>query len=92
LRTLGRIAAALDHVIIKEDENGRGRPAGEIARLIREGLLAGGRAAEDIEIVLDERDAVLRALEILEDGDLALVLANDVSGVLDLLAQRGATA
>lgn len=92
LRTLGRIAARLDYVIIKEDENGRGRPPGEIAGLIREGLVAGGLAPDRTEQVLDERDAVCRALAVLDDGDLALVLANDVRGVLDLLGTMGATA
>ena len=92
LRTLGRLASRLDHVIIKEDENGRGRPPGAIAALIREGLLEGGLAPDRIEEVLDEYDAVRRALVLLEDGDLALVLANDVRGVLDLLGAQGAVA
>jgi cyanophycin synthetase len=90
LRTLGRLAARLDRVILKEDENGRGRRPGEIAGLIREGLVEGGLAPDRIEEVLDEYDAVRRALALLEDGDLALVLANDVRGVLDLLGAEGA--
>lgn len=92
LRTLGRLAARLDYVILKEDEDGRGRPRGQIAALIREGLQEGGLGADAIEEVLEESDAVRRSLEVLDDGDLALVLANDVRGVLDLLAANGATA
>ena len=92
LRALGRLAAAgLDHVIVKEDEDRRGRPPGEIARLVREGLVEGGLAAGAIEEVPNETDAVRRALALLEDGDLALVLVDDVRGVLNFLAGHGAT-
>ena len=92
LRTLGRLTASLDYVIVKEDENGRGRPRGEIARLIREGLLDGGLAPNAIEEVLDEPDAVRRAVALLEDDDIALLLVNDVRGMLALLGTLEFTA
>ncbi len=90
LRTLGRLMAPLDHVIIKEDVDRRGRRPGEIAALIREGLLEGGLDPAHLEEVLDERAAVQRAVDILDDGDLALVAAVDVRTVLDLLGALGA--
>jgi cyanophycin synthetase len=90
LRTLGRLSARLDHVVIKEDDNGRGRAKGEIAALIREGLQEGGLADHDMEEVLDEFEAVEHAVDKLQEGDLAIVLVNDVQGVLKLLRTRGA--
>ena len=92
LRTLGRLASKLDHVVIKEDEKGRGRPEGEIAGLIREGLIEGGMHAGSIELVFDEFEAVGHIVDRLDDGDLAIVLVNDVQGVLELLRARGARA
>jgi cyanophycin synthetase len=93
LRTLGRLAARMDHVILKEDGNRRGRAPGEIAGLLRAGLAEGGLAdAGAVEEVFDEGEAVRRAVALLEDGDLALVLATDVRAVLDQLGAMGATA
>jgi cyanophycin synthetase len=82
LREVGRLAAALDHVIVKEDYDLRGRAVGEIAALIVEGLRAGGLADDRIEVVPGEREAVDRALALLGDGELAIVLADKVRDVL----------
>ncbi len=83
LRDLGRAAAGLDTVLVKEHEHyRRGRAAGEIARLIGEGLEAGGLAPERREVVMREPDAVARALELMEEGDVVLVLADDAAAVL----------
>ena len=82
IRTAARMAAGLDYFIIKEDEDTRGRSAGEIARLIIEGLREGGVREDRIEIVPEEIRAVERAVELMDDGDIAVVLADDVRGVL----------
>jgi cyanophycin synthetase len=85
IRELGRLAAALDHVIIKEDSDRRGRAPGEITGLVRDGLVAGGLADSQIEVVSDELDAVDRAVSLLEDHDIGVVLADDVPAVLEHL-------
>ncbi|HEX2079325.1 MAG TPA: cyanophycin synthetase [Longimicrobium sp.] len=83
LRELGRAAAAFDYVIAKEHPKYlRGRPAGDVARLIGEGLEAGGLSADRWEAVLPEPEAVERALALMEDGDLVLVVADDTAAVL----------
>jgi cyanophycin synthetase len=88
IRELGRLAAALDHVIIKEDDDLRGREPGEVAGLVREGLLAGGLSDNEIEVVADELDAVDHALALLDDHDIGVVLADDVAAVLEHLRGR----
>jgi cyanophycin synthetase len=88
IRELGRLAASLDHVVIKEDTDLRGREPGEIARLVRDGLLAGGLAESEIEVVADELEAVDHAIALLDDRDIAVVLADDVAGVLAHLRGR----
>jgi len=83
LRDLGRAAATLDFVITKEDPRyARGRPAGEVARLIGEGLEAGGLPSDQWEAVLGEPEAVARALELMSDGDVVLIAADDTAAVL----------
>ena len=82
MRGVGRLAAGLDRVIVKEDPDRRGREDGAIARLIVEGLREGGMSDDRIEVILDEETAVDRALEEVGDGELALILADDVPGVL----------
>lgn len=82
IRTVGTLAAGLDSVIVKEDDDRRGRQPGEIAGILAEGLRQGGMPAERIEIVATERDAVIRALEVVVDGDLLIFLVDDVASVL----------
>jgi len=83
LRAVGRLCAPLDHVIVKEDDDRRGRAEGEIAALIIEGLVDGGHARERVEVIHDEDAAVTRLVSLVEEGDLGLVLAEDVRGVLE---------
>ena len=83
LRELGQIVSVLDYVVVKEHEHyRRGRPAGEVARLIGEGLEAGGLGADRREEVFPEPEAVARALEIMRPGDVVVILADDVTDVL----------
>jgi cyanophycin synthetase len=88
IRELGRLAAGLDHVIVKEDTDLRGREPGEIAGLVRDGLVAGGLSDDEIEVVADELEAVDRGLALLEDRDLVVMLADDVPAVLEHLRVR----
>jgi cyanophycin synthetase len=88
IRELGRLAARLDHVIIKEDTDLRGREPGEVAGLVREGLIAGGLSDNEIEVVADELAAVDCGTALLEDGDILVVLADDVPAVLEHLRGR----
>jgi cyanophycin synthetase len=60
----------------------RARAHGDIASLMREGLLDAGVPDEHIEIILPELEAVRHALDSLGDGELAIILADDVPGVL----------
>jgi cyanophycin synthetase len=89
LREIGRLTAPFDYVVVKEDEDRRGRREGEIAELIIEGLTERGHARDAIEVVPHEDAAVRRALELLDEGDLGVVLVDDVPGVLSLVRQMG---
>jgi cyanophycin synthetase len=87
VRAVGRLAAGLDRVIVKEDDDPRGRQRGEIAELLIAGLVEGGLPRDRVEVVHEELAAVDRLLAELDDGDLGIVLADDVRAVLDRLRQ-----
>jgi len=82
IRAVGRVAARLDRVLVKEDEDRRGREIGEVASLLAEGLLEGGCTRDRIEVALSEEAAMERLLAGLRDGDLAVILAENVRSVL----------
>jgi cyanophycin synthetase len=75
---LARAAApAFDFIILREDDDLRGRKAGESGELIRQGLIASGfppdRIAPDVYC---EPEAVQRALETAQQGDLLVIFGD----------------
>ena len=82
IRGVGRLCATLDRVIVKEDADTRGRPRGEVAALVIDGLREGGMHGDGIETIHDEMEAVDRAIAELQEGDLLMVLADKVPPVL----------
>src|SRR3954470_6219179 len=85
LRDVGRRCAGLDRVILKEDDNRRGRAPGEIAQVIAQGLAEVGITADQVDTVYSEREAVARAVEQMQNRDLVVILVDDVPGVLEQL-------
>jgi len=84
MREIGSIFAALDHVVLKENEAyRRGRPAGEAMRILAEGLESGGLPPERYENVLDETEAIFHALRMIGDGDVVVILAAEPEKVLE---------
>lgn len=70
-------APAFDLIILREDDNLRGRKRGEIGGLLRQGLLAAGFPAERIAPeVLTEEAAVQRSLETAQPGDLLVIFGD----------------
>ena len=86
-REYGAIAAtAFDEIIVREDKNLRGRPAGQAAGNVVDGIRAGrgaaaGRRATKAEKILDERAAVRTALRRAAPGDLVVCCVDDAVGV-----------
>ncbi len=87
LLTVGRLAAKLDHVIVRDDKYRRGRAPGEISRLIAQGLREGGMREDQIDIVHDEVQALEHAMAVMQDNDLVFVLADEVPVVLEQVRQ-----
>jgi cyanophycin synthetase len=94
MRELGRVAARhFDDVIVREDENPRGRRKGETADLVMEGVqeaIREGARAGNAEIILDEAEAVRRALDRSRPGDLVVLCADHAAEVFRELEARRA--
>lgn len=84
--SLGKVAGAgFWKLIIKEDENLRGRGSGETAELLLQGALSSGMKRERIEVVLKEDEAVMRAAQTANPGELIVVFYENYDNVLKTL-------
>ncbi|MFB2937616.1 cyanophycin synthetase [Aerosakkonemataceae cyanobacterium BLCC-F154] len=87
LQKLGVLAAQIfDRVIIKEDEDNRGRKRGEVAALIAEGITQ-TNADFPYEIILDEQTAIETSLLKASENSLVVILPDKVDRALNLLKQ-----
>ena len=87
---LGHAAAAyFDEIVIREDENNRGRPRGDTAALIEQGVRsADGARVETITTILDELEATRHALDIARGGDVVVVCVDHANQVWKELQRR----
>ncbi|MDC0717666.1 cyanophycin synthetase [Nannocystis bainbridge] len=72
-------APAFDQFIIRQDDGLRGRASGEVADLLRTGLLQQGVAESKIQIILDEQRSIDAALAACDQGDLLLIFGDNIS-------------
>ncbi|MDJ0634275.1 MAG: cyanophycin synthetase [Xenococcaceae cyanobacterium MO_188.B29] len=85
---LGKISAQIfDRIIIKEDEDTRGRNRGEVADLIAKGIYQENPQAH-FETILDETQAIKTGLNQANTGNLVVVLPESVSQAIDLIKQK----
>ncbi|HXO21276.1 MAG TPA: cyanophycin synthetase, partial [Thermoanaerobaculia bacterium] len=94
IRELGRAsAAAFDLILLREDDNRRGRPPGEVGELLRQGLLSAGFPADRIAPeVYREEESVRRGLETARAGDLLVIFGDDLNRDWDQIVNFGAPA
>lgn len=78
---------AFDQVILYQDQCQRGRADGEVLALLRAGLNNAQRT-RDIQEIYGEFIAIDTALSTLKDGDLCLILVDQVEESLAHIAQR----
>jgi cyanophycin synthetase len=86
--TLGRLAAGMfDRIIIKEDDDTRGRPRGDAARWIQQGIEE-VKPGSAYETILDETTAIETALNTASLGSLVVILPESVSRAIRLINAR----
>jgi cyanophycin synthetase len=86
MRELGEIAAQhFDVVIVREDVALRGRERGEVAGLVAEGVrraMDEGTRCKQVEIVLEEIEAVRHAMARANAGDLVVFCVDEHAAVM----------
>ena len=80
-------AATFDRIIVKEDDDRRGRDAGVVADLIVKGIVAVNPDVRH-EIILDETEAIETALSGVESGGLVVIFPEIVSRAIALIKKR----
>lgn len=86
---LGQLAATFfDHIIVKEDDDGRGRPAGNAAGLIVQGIAQAKESAASHVVQLDETAAIEGALEQAPKDALVVIFPEQVSRTIELIQAR----
>ncbi len=91
---LGQLAAQMfDEIVIKEDDDSRGRTPGTAARHIEAGITATRKAGtarvRRFETILDETTAINTALDRAVDGGLVVVFPESVSRAIQMIEARG---
>lgn len=81
IRTMGRIAAEkFDFLVFREDPDRRGRPPGEVLRLLTEGAYSAGMDAHDVVCVATEQEAIDICLREAQARELVLIMPTDIEG------------
>lgn len=84
---VGKVAGSgFNHLVIKEDQDLRGRKSGEVAELLKRGAMEVGLAEKNIQVVLPELLAVACALETARPGDVLVIFYEKLQPVLEFLA------
>ncbi len=85
---LGKLSASIfDRIIIKEDDDNRGRARGSAAELILKGILQ-VKSDCPYELILDETTAISKGLDSASEGSLVVILPESVNRAISLIEAR----
>ena len=85
---LGKLSALMfDRIIVKEDNDTRGRRRGEVADLILRGI-SQENASLRPEVILDETEALEKALSTVSEGGLVVIFPESVTQAIDLIEKH----
>jgi cyanophycin synthetase len=85
LMSLGKLSAGIfDRIIVKEDEDTRGRDRGAVADLILRGISEENPLLRP-EVILDETEALEKALSTVSEGGLVVIFPESVGKAIELI-------
>jgi cyanophycin synthetase len=92
VRAFGALAATIfDRLVLREDDDLRGRRRGEVARLLACGAASAGMSPRHMRTVLDEVASVHAGIDWAKPGDLVVAMVDRVPLVWQTLEARAAT-
>lgn len=77
-----------DYLYVKEDRDKRGRKNGEVANLLIKGMCKSNFNKENINIVLDEKQALKKAIKCAKKGDLIVAFFEEYEPLLDVISEE----
>jgi cyanophycin synthetase len=89
IRESARAVAGVDRVIVREDDDPRGRTRGQIAAMLCD-VLRQEQPSLPVDTVLGELDSIDAAVARIQPGEVVIVFADDVNGVAERLRTHGA--
>jgi cyanophycin synthetase len=89
IREFGELAGrTFDHLVIREDDDLRGREPGEVAALLLEAVTAAGVPPERTTMIMDEVEATHAAIDLADPGDLVVAMVYRIPRVWEDLVRR----
>jgi cyanophycin synthetase len=86
---IGQIAgSSFDYIYIKEDMDRRGRKPGEIASILKKGIMKTGFEPKRVETILDEKAALERAIDTAKRGDLIIIFFEKMEPLVKLINRK----
>lgn len=86
LEKIGRLSGlTFDEIIIKEDEDLRGRKPFEAARILLKGVLQGNSGKNNVEIIQNELEALKRAFAKAKSGDVIVIFFEKMEPLAEFL-------
>jgi cyanophycin synthetase len=86
---IGKISGEnFDYIYIKEDCDRRGREKGEVANLLEKGVASTNFNTKNLEVVLKEEDALMKALVNSKYGDLIIVFFEEYEPLVNIVKSK----
>jgi cyanophycin synthetase len=86
---VGKIAGEnFDYIYIKEDIDKRGRKPEEVAKILESGVMTSSFNSNNVEIILDEVEALNKAIDNANPGDLVIVFFEEYEPLLSLVKEK----
>jgi cyanophycin synthetase len=80
IREIARAAGnAFDHIILRRDEDPRGRAKDEVPTMMAQALRDAGIPSERIEVIVDEQQSIDAALKMARPGDLLVIFGDNIT-------------
>ncbi|MBP2032361.1 cyanophycin synthetase [Clostridium algifaecis] len=89
IEEIGKIAGRnFDYIYIKEDKDRRGRKPGDVANILKKGVLDTDFSVKKIKIILDEKQAFEDAISNLKSGDILIIFFEKLEPLQDLINKK----
>ncbi|NMM61574.1 cyanophycin synthetase [Clostridium sp. P21] len=86
---IGEISGeSFDYIYIKEDMDKRGRKTGEIASILKKGVINSGFDKRKVEVILDEQEALRKAIDNAVIGDLIIIFFEKLEPLAKLVKEK----